>query len=150
MDREQMRQQLRVEMDAVVEKLSARPDWQRQPPRCLCVGLFLNDDVADFPSGVLDDVFARHRWVRNWSECAPMYGKKKGLDDCRGGMADYICSVAERPGLPEGTTRVLCHVAGENKALQDEYLQDEFNVVRQDSGPVAHPVSLKASAKLER
>jgi hypothetical protein len=129
----------------LVEKLSAHPNWHKQPPRCLCVGLFRADDVADFPGGVLDDVFSRHRWVRNWSECAPMYGKKKGLADCRGGMIDYICSTVERTGLPAGTTRVECHVNGENELLLDEY-----DVARNDSGLSVKPVSKKASAKLER
>lgn len=127
----------------VVDRLSNQAKWLKVPAKCLCVGLFRGDDVVDFPAGVLGDEFARHRWLRNWSECAPMYGQKQGLADCRGGMSDYICSVADRPDQPAGTERVMCHVNGENELLLDEY-----DVMRNDNGLVVHPVSLKASAKL--
>lgn len=72
-----------------------------------------------------------------------MYGRKSGLADCRGGMADYICTVVERADLPAGTSRVECRVNGENELLLDEY-----DVVRNDRGFYVRSVSLKASAKL--
>ena len=103
----------------VVTALSVHPQWQAG--QCLCVGLFRGETVEDFPAGILDVEYARHRWVRPWSECAPLYGRKKGLAGCEGGMTDYICGVAERHDLPQGTARVRCHVNGKNELLLDEY-----------------------------
>jgi hypothetical protein len=127
----------------VVDRLSTHPNWLKQPAKCLCVGLFRGEDVVDFPAGSLDDEFARHRWLRNWSECAPMYGRKHGLADCRGGMTDYICSVADQAGLPPGTVRVMCHVNGENELLLDEY-----DVSGSEGALSVRPVSQKATSKL--
>ena len=107
--------------------------------KCLCVGLFRGETVEDFPPAVLKATFAAHPWVRNWSECAPLYGSSKRPAQCKGGMTDYICSTAQREGLPAGTTRVICHVNGKNQLLFDEY-----DVMRQGGGLVAHPVSVKA------
>lgn len=123
----------------IVAALSQHPNWK--PGKCLCVGQFTGDAVEDFPSGVLKAEFARHPWMRNWSECAPYYGRVHGLAQCKEGMADYICSVAERSDLPSGTTRVECHINGKNELLFDEY-----DVT--DDGQQVRPVSLKASEKL--
>ena len=127
----------------LVDRLSTHPNWLKQPAKCLCVGFFRGEDVIDFPAGILDDEFARHRWLRKWSECAPMYGRKHGLAVCRGGMSDYICSVADRPGLPQGTMRVMCHVNGENELLLDEY-----DVSGNEGALSVRPVSQKATSKL--
>jgi hypothetical protein len=108
-----------VPVRSVVAALSVHPRWQGG--QCLCVGHFRGETVGDFPEGVLDGLFARRRWVRRWFECAPHYGQKNGLADCRAGMTDYICGVAKHPGLPEGTTRVTCYVNGKNELLIDEY-----------------------------
>jgi hypothetical protein len=102
-----------------VASLVNNPGWKKD--KCLCVGLFRGDAVQDFPPEVLKATFASHPWVRNWSECAPLYGHNKGLAQCKGGMKDYICSTAVLEGLPEGTTRVICHVNGKNQLLADEY-----------------------------
>ncbi len=126
----------------VVAALSQSPAWQ--PGRCLCVGQFTGDAVQDFPPGLLTAEFAAHKWVRNWSECAPNYGRVKGLAQCPRGMSDYICSTSEAAGLPSGTTRVQCHVNGKNELLFDEY-----NVSRRGGQFVAHPVSLNATRKLK-
>jgi hypothetical protein len=123
----------------IVAALSQHPNWT--PGKCLCVGQFTGDAVEDFPAGVLKAEFASHPWVRNWSECAPYYGRTRGLAQCKAGMTDYICSVMERSDLPSGTTRVECHINGKNELLFDEY-----DVA--DDGQRVRPVSLKASEKL--
>lgn len=120
-----------------IASLANNPSWKQD--KCLCVGMFRGDTVEDFPPEVLKETFARHPFVRNWSECAPLYGRSKGLAQCKGGMRDYICSTAEREGLPAGTTRVICHVNGKNQLLSDEY-----DVTRQDEGFVARPINVKA------
>jgi hypothetical protein len=125
-----------------VTSLAKMPTWKTA--RCLCVGLFRNDTVEDFPAEVLKDEFARHPWLRKWSECAPLYGRSKGLAQCKAGMTDYICSTAERDGLPAGTTRVVCHVNGKNELLSDEY-----DVTEEGGKMVAHPISVKALPKLD-
>ncbi len=125
-----------------VASLVNKPTWKQS--RCLCVGLFRNDTVEDFPPNTLKDEFARHPWLRKWSECAPLYGSRKSLVQCKAGMTDYICSTAERAGLPAGTTRVICHVNGKNELLFDEY-----DVTQQGSGLVVHSVSVKALPKLD-
>jgi hypothetical protein len=132
----------------LVAQLSNHPKWRDGQGRCLCVGLYREETVEDFPAGLLNAEFSRHHWVRNWSECAPYYARAKGMKDCHGGMTDYICSVADRPGLPSGTSRVLCHVAGQSEALQKEYLQDEFDVTSQNGTHTVHAVSLKATGML--
>ena len=124
----------------IVAALSQHPNWK--PGKCLCVGQFNGDAVEDFPADVLKVEFTSHPWVRNWSECAPYYGRARGLAQCKEGMTDYICNVAERTDLPSGTTRVQCHING-----KDELLFDEYDV--SDDGLVVHPVSMKASAKLK-
>jgi hypothetical protein len=126
----------------VVAMLSQHPGWKQG--RCLCVGQFTGDSVEDFPAGLLAAEFARHNWVRNWSECAPNYGRLKGIAQCRAGMTDYVCSVADKADLPSGTTRVECHINAKNELLFDEY-----DVSRGDGGLVVHPVSLKASERLK-
>jgi hypothetical protein len=123
----------------IVAALSQHPNWK--PGKCLCVGQFTGDAVEDFPTGILKPEFSSHPWVRNWSECAPYYGRSHGLAQCNAGMTDYICSVTERSDLPSGTTRVECHINGKNELLFDEY------DVAAD-GFVVRPVSLKASEKL--
>lgn len=125
-----------------VASLVKKPTWKKA--RCLCVGMFRNDTVEDFPKSVLKDEFAQYSWVRNWSECAPLYGRHKGLAQCKEGMTDYICSTAERDGLPAGTTRVICHVNGKNELLSDEY-----DVSGQGGSLVVHPISVKALPKLD-
>jgi len=127
----------------VVEQIAAQR-WPLKPGRCLCVGFYRDEGVGDFPSGVLDDQFARHRWLRNWSECAPLYERKNGLAGCQAGMTDYVCGVVPRPGQPPGKARVLCHVNGRN-----ELFADEFDVARDDAGGLAvTAVTLKAAPKL--
>jgi len=97
---------------------------------------------------VLDGEFASHPWLRKWSECAPYYGRAKNLKGCSAGMTDFICSVVERSDLPKGTARVLCHVNGEDEALQQEYLQDEYDVTLDNGAYRVRPVSLKGTGKL--
>lgn len=126
----------------VVAMLSLHPNWK--PGRCLCVGQFNKDAVEDFPAGLLSAEFTAHKWVRNWSECAPNYGRAKGIAQCGAGMTDYICSVAEKPGLPSGTTRVECHINAKNELLFDEY-----DVSTGDDGFVVRPISQKASERLK-
>lgn len=114
--------------------------------QCLCVAHFGKEAVEDFPVGVLDDEFARHKFLRKWSACVPFYGKMKSLKGCEQGMTDYICAVADRKDMPKDTKRVLCHVNGESEALQREgYLQDEFDVVEKDGRYEVHAVSLAGS-----
>ena len=137
-----------VPVRQLVAQLSNHPKWRDGQGRCLCVGLYREEAVEDFPAGLLGAEFARHHWVRNWSECAPYYMRAKGLKDCGGGMTDYVCSVASRTDLPSGTSRVLCHVAGQSKALQTEYLQDEYDVTNRDGAYAVHAVNLKATRKL--
>lgn len=132
----------------IVARLSNHPEWQGGAEKCFCVGMFRGDVVEDFPAGLLAAEFSRHRWLRNWSECEQHYGRATRLKGCGGGMTDYVCSVAERSDLPAGTSRVLCHAAGESKALQAEYLQDEYDVTRNDNTLVVRPVGQKATAKL--
>lgn len=124
-----------------VAALSQHPSWKKG--KCLCVGLFAGDAVKDFPPALLAAEFRQHRWVRNWSACAPDYGRSKSLKLCPGGMADYICSTAEKPDLPSGTERVVCHVNG-----KFELLLDEYDVMRGAGGLEARPVSLKAFVQL--
>ena len=103
----------------LVDSLAVHPKWQEG--RCLCVGHFLGEAVEDFPEDMFAGLYARHRWLRRWTECAPLYGKKKGLPMCRVSMIDYICGVTEHPDLPKGTSRVKCFVNGKNELLIDEY-----------------------------
>jgi hypothetical protein len=130
----------------VVASLAQHGAWKSG--NCLCVGHFREDVVEDFPAGVLDGEFARHPWLRKWSECAPYYGRAKNLKGCAVGMTDFICSVAERSDLPKGTARVLCHVNGEDEALQQEYLQDEYDVTFDNGTYHVRPVSLKGTGIL--
>lgn len=131
----------------VVERLSNRPEWVTG--KCLCVGMFREDAVEDFPAGLLQPEFARHAWLHNWSECEPHYSRPDRLNGCGGGMVDFVCSISERRDLPQGTTRVLCHVNGQSEALQKEgYLQDEYDVTLKDGRYVARPVSLKGTSKI--
>lgn len=123
-----------------VATLEKNPKWPKD--KCLCVGLFRGEAVEDFPADLLKSEFSRHAWVRNWSECSQLYGKKKGLAQCKAGMSDYICSTAERKDLPAGTTRVLCHVNGKNELLFDEY-----DVTRQEDGLQVKAVNVKALYK---
>jgi hypothetical protein len=132
----------------VVAQLSSHAKWRNGQGRCLCVGLFREEAVEDFPNGLLNDELSRHSWVRKWSDCAPYYARSKGPKGCEGGMTDYICSVANRTDMPSGTSRVLCHVAGQSKALQDEYLQDEYDVTNRDGAYSVRAVSRKAMSKL--
>ncbi len=127
---------------AVVAMLSQHPNWK--PGRCLCVGQFNADAVEDFPAGLLSAEFAAHKWVRNWSECAPNYGRAKGIPQCHAGMTDYICSIANRADLPSGTTRVECHINAKNELLFDEY-----DVSEGDGGLVVRSVSQKATDRLK-
>ena len=120
-----------------VASLPSNPLWKKD--KCLCVGMFRGDAVEDFPPEVLKATFASHSFVRNWSECAPLYGHSKGLTQCKGGMTDYICSTAVREGLPEGTTRVICHVNSKS-----QFLADEYDVTRPGEGYVAHPIRVGA------
>lgn len=126
----------------IVAALSRHPNWK--PGKCLCVGQFNRDAVEDFPADIFKPEFASHPWVRNWSECAPYYGRTRGLAQCKEGMTDYICSVTERSDLPSGTTRVECHINGKNELLFDEY-----DVTSGDGSLAVRPVSLKASEKLK-
>jgi hypothetical protein len=103
----------------VLDNLASHPKWQAG--RCLCVGLFRGEEVEDFPAGLLDEEYAKHRWVRRWSSCAPLYGMAKGLPGCAGGMTDYICGIAEASDPFGGKSRVKCHVNGKNELLTDEY-----------------------------
>jgi len=133
----------------VVEQLSKHPKWSNVDGRCLCVGHFGDEEgVEDFPPSLIDDVRSRHTWVHNWSECASYYGRKIKLKGCGGGKTDYICLVVDRSNLPPGTTRVLCHAAGENKALQYEFLHDDYDVSEKDGVFTARPVSQNALMKL--
>ena len=132
----------------VVDQLSRHSKWRDGAGRCLCVGFFRDEDVEDFPASLLDDMRARHAWVHNWSECAPYYGRKANLNGCGSGKTDYICIVAAGSNSPPGTARVLCHAAGDSKALQDEYLQDEYAVSEKDGTFAARAVSQKALVKL--
>lgn len=126
---------------------SAASKWQ--PGKCLCVGHFREDAVEDFPPGLLDAEYARHPWLRKWSDCEASYGQAKRLKGCSGGLTDFICSVSERNDLPRGVARVICHVSGESEAMQREgYLQDEYDVTADDGRYTVHPVSQKASDKI--
>jgi len=126
----------------VIASLSVHPHWQAG--RCLCVGHFHGKTVEDFPDGVLDDVYAKRPWIRRWTECAPLYGQKKGLPQCRVSMTDYICGVAaKQPDLPKGTTRVRCFVNGANELLIDEY-----NVTEEGGRFAAKRIVSKAFDKL--
>lgn len=126
---------------------SAAGKWQTG--KCLCVGHFREDAVEDFPSGLLDAEYARHPWLRKWSQCEASYGQAKRLKGCSGGLTDFICSVSERTDLPHGTARVICHVNGESEAMQKEgYLQDEYDVSTDDGRYGVHPVSQRASDKI--
>jgi hypothetical protein len=120
-----------------------------KPGRCLCVGHFREDAVEDFPAGLLEAEYARYPWLHKWSECEPYYGRVQGPMGCSEGMTDFICSVAVRKDLPKGTARVLCHVNGESVALQQEYLQDEYEVTKADGRYRVRPVSLKGSGQLD-
>ena len=131
----------------VVDQLAKHPTWRDGAGRCLCVGHYREDGVEDFPPGLLDDMRARHAWVHNWSECAPYYGRKIKLAGCGGGTADYVCTVVARSNA-ERTARVLCHAAGENKVLQDGFLQDEYDVSEKDGAFTARAVGQRALAKL--
>ncbi|GAA0531252.1 hypothetical protein FHS83_002654 [Rhizomicrobium palustre] len=123
-----------------VAKLAKSPKWAAN--RCLCAGLFRGEEVEDFPKGMLKAEFAAHSFLRNWTECAANYHKKQGLAQCKGGMTDYVCSTMPRSDLPQGTTRVLCHVNGKNELLFDEY-----DVTRQEDGYSVKPLSVKALYK---
>lgn len=124
----------------VVTALAKSPQWAKG--KCLCAGLFRGEAVEDFPAGLLAGEFKAHPFLRNWSECAALYGKKQGLSQCKAGMIDYICSTAERADLPAGTTRVMCHVNGKNELLFDEY-----DVTRQEDRLTVTPISVKALYK---
>jgi hypothetical protein len=132
---------------AVAARLAANPHWK--PGKCLCVGHYREDAVQDFPAGTLDAEFARHRFLRKWSDCEPFYARRAKAKGCEAGMTDYICSVSARTDLPKGTARVFCHVSGQSEALQKAgYLQDEFDVTEEDGTLKVHPVSLTGSGKI--
>ena len=131
-----------------VDQLARYPKWRDGAGRCLCVGLFRDEGVEDFPVSLLADMRARHDWVHNWSECAPYYGHKAKLKGCEAGKTDYVCMVVERSNLPPGTARVLCHAAGEGKAMQYQFVQDEFDVSEKDGIFAARPISQRALVKL--
>lgn len=118
--------------------------------RCLCVGHFRQDAVEDFPPDLLRAEFAKHRWLRNWSQCDAHYGNPKSLKGCEGGMTDFICSVSDRADLPRGTSQVICHVSGQSEAMRKEgYLQDEYHVTQAADGSyIVGSISQKGSAKI--
>lgn len=127
--------------------LAKNPLWK--PGKCLCVGHYRAEAVEDFPPGLLDAEFAKHRFLRQWTACEPYYARRAKAKGCEAGMVDFICSVAERSDMPKGTARVLCHVSGQSEALQKAgYLQDEYDVTERDSALVVTPVSLKGSEKM--
>jgi len=131
----------------VAASLAKNGAWK--PGKCLCVGHYRDEAVEDFPPGLLDAVFAKHPFLRKWSECEPYYGRVAKFKGCEGGMTDFICSVAERSDLPSGTARVLCHVNGESEALQKAgYLQDEYDVTEEGGSLQVHPVSLNGTGKI--
>jgi len=131
----------------VVAAIAKSGSWK--PGKCLCVGHFREEEVEDFPAGLLDAEFARHSFLRKWSECAPFYGMVKKPKGCAAGLTDFICSVSERSDLPKGTARVLCHVNGESEAMQKAgYLQDEYDVTEDDGTIRVRPVSLKGSGQI--
>jgi hypothetical protein len=131
----------------VVASLAKNDQWK--PGKCLCVGHYRDEAVEDFPPGLLDAEFAKHRFLRKWSQCEPYYGRAAKAKGCEGGMTDFICSVAERSDLPSGTARVLCHVNGESEALQKAgYLQDEYDVTEENGSLVVKPVSLNGTGKI--
>lgn len=135
---------------APVRQVVATVAGKWQAGRCLCVGHFREDAVEDFPPGLLDAEFSRHRWLRKWSECEAVYGSAKRLPGCSAGLTEFICSVSERSDLPRGTSRVICHVSGESEAMRKEgYLQDEYDVRQAEDGSyVVLAVSLKGSTKI--
>lgn len=131
----------------VAISLAKNPEWK--PGKCLCVGHYREDTVEDFPAGLLDAEFAKHRFLRKWSQCEPYYARKAKAKGCEGGMTDFICSVSERSDLPKGTARVLCHINGQSEALQKAgYLQDEYDVAEKDGALVVTPVSLTGSGRI--
>jgi hypothetical protein len=131
----------------VAASLARNPAWA--PGRCLCAGHFRDEGIEDFPPGLIDGEYARYPFLRKWSECAPYYGRVANFKGCEKGMTDFICSVADREGLPKGTARVLCHVNGESEAMRKAgYLQDEYDVTEKDGALSVKPVSLKGSGKI--
>lgn len=144
--------QLEVERSAAPVRYVAAAlakDKRWAPGKCLCAGHFRDETIENFPAGLLDVEFQRYPFLRNWADCAPFYGRVKNMKGCEAGMVDYVCSVAKRPGLPEGTVRVLCHVSGESEALQKAgYLRDEFDVTGADGMLRAEPVSLQGSGMI--
>jgi hypothetical protein len=131
----------------VAGKLAKNPLWK--PGKCLCVGEFREDVVRDFPADLLGEEFAAYRFLRPWSACEPYYHRKARAQGCQGGMTDFICSVADRDGLPKGTARVLCHVNGQSEALQKAgYLQDEYDITEKDGKLVVKAVSLKGTGMI--
>lgn len=132
---------------ALVATLAKDGRWPAD--RCLCVGQYRADEVQDFPAGVLDGEFARHRWLRRWSDCEAHYGALRRPPGCQGGMTDFVCSLTERSDLPHGTARVVCHVNGQSEALQAAgYLADEYDVREENGRLTVHPVSLGGSSRI--
>ncbi len=131
----------------VAASLAKNSAWK--PGKCLCVGHYRDEAVEDFPPGLLDAEFTKHRFLRKWSACEPYYGRVAKFKGCEGGMTDFICSVSERTDLPSGTARVLCHVNGESEALQKAgYVQDEYDVTEDGDRLVVKPVSLNGTGKI--
>jgi hypothetical protein len=131
----------------VAASLAKNPLWT--PGKCLCVGHYREDAVEDFPAGLIDAEFAKHRFLRKWSACEPYYARKAKAKGCESGMTDFICSVSERSDLPKSTARVLCHINGQSEALQKAgYLQDEYDVTEKDGTLVVTPVNLTGSGRI--
>jgi hypothetical protein len=132
---------------ALVAKLDGSGKWP--DGRCLCVGHFRDEAVRDFPAGVLDGEFARHRWLRRWSDCEAHYGRMRRPPGCQGGLVDYVCSLTRKDDSPRGTERVVCHVNGQSEALQAAgYLADEYDVREEGGRQVVHPVSVGGSSRI--